>query len=222
MVRIFIQARMSSSRFPGKVLAPFLGKPLVAHVIERAQQAVAKDRIVLLTSRETSDDPLAHYAEDALGIPVYRGELENVFARFQDGLKRYPCDWFVRICADSPVIDGELIAHMIGLASENFDIVTNVAYRTFPPGQSVEIVRTAPFLSIDRLAQNADEIEHVTRPYYSETSPYRMLKVVSRNPALSATRMVVDSVEDLKSLEISIKSGDGNTLKFARLAECQA
>jgi len=212
---------MSSTRFPGKVLAPFRGRPLVTHVIEQAQRAVAKDRIVLLTSKEPSDDPLAGYVESQLGVAVFRGELANVFARFQDCLKRHPCDWFARICADSPAIEGDLISHMIGLVSDNFDIVTNVATRTFPLGQSVEVMRTAPFLSIDGASLNADEREHVTPPYYREASPYRMLKVVSKNPSLSTTRMVVDSIEDLKSLELAIGTCGGGTGHFARLAECQ-
>lgn len=212
---------MSSSRFPGKVLAPFLGRPIIAHVVERVQLAVPPDRIVLLTSREPSDDPLAVYVERQLGIAIYRGELENVFARFQGCLRENSCDWFARICADSPVIDGGLIGHMIGLVSDDFDIVTNVSTRTFPPGQSVELMRTAPFLSMDSQTLTKEDQAHVTLPYYREASPYRMLKVVSSMPSLAHTPMVVDSIEDLATLESLAANSPAPAIRYASLATIQ-
>ena len=221
MLRVLVQARMSSSRFPGKVLAPFLGKPLIAHVIERIQIAVPSDRIILLTSSEMSDDPLAAYVERELGTTVYRGELENVFARFQGCLREHPCDWFARICADSPLIEGELIARLVGLVNVDFDIITNVSTRTFPPGQSVELMRTAPFLSVDSRALNTQEQEHVTLQYYRETSPHRMLKVVSSMPSLASTPMVVDSIEDLRRLETFATNPPTPAISYAGLATVQ-
>ena len=221
MLRVLVQARMSSSRFPGKVLAPFLGKPIIAHVIERIQIAVPSDQIILLTSSEMSDDPLAAYVERQLGITVYRGELENVFARFQGCLREHPCDWFARICADSPMIDGELIARLVGLVRDDFDIVTNVSTRTFPPGQSVELMRTAPFLSVDSRTLTTQEQEHVTLPYYRKTSPYRMLKVVSSMPSLANTPMAVDSIEDLRKLEAFATNSPTAAISYADLATIQ-
>src|SRR5436190_24302869 len=99
-VRAFVQARMSSSRFPGKVLAPLHGQPLIRHVLERLAAVLPEQCIVVATSREASDDPLAAYLA-TLGVPVYRGELENVVGRFQRCLEAFPCEWLVRISADS-------------------------------------------------------------------------------------------------------------------------
>lgn len=222
MFRVLIQARMSSSRFPGKVLAPFLGKPLIGSLLDRVAHAVPKERIMVVTSREKSDDPLAAYVEQCLGAAVFRGELDDVFARFQGCLKAFPCDWFVRISGDSPAIDGELIAHMLKLAGDGSDIVTNVASRTFPPGQSVEILRSVPFLNIDGRSLDAEDKAHVTLPYYRAAAPFRMIKVVSRDPSLAKRRMVVDSIEDLRAMEALLQSSPDQATGYARLAEIQA
>lgn len=213
---------MSSTRFPGKMLAPLLGKPLIRHVLDRISSAVPNESIIVVTSSEESDDPLATYVERQLGVTVHRGELENVLARFQDCVRSHPCDWFVRISGDSPAIDGELLAHMLGLPRDGFDIVTNVATRTFPPGQSVEVLRTAPFLSIDGRSLDAEDRAHVTLPYYRNPAPFRMLKVVSRTPSLAGQRMVVDSVEDLRALEALLQASPERAMGFAHLAAIEA
>src|ERR1700690_261368 len=97
-IKVFIQARMSSSRFPGKVLAPVNGKPMIARVIRCVAGSFGSDSIVVATSDETSDDPLASYIE-SLDVKVFRGPLENVFERFRLCLNTNPCDWFFRISA---------------------------------------------------------------------------------------------------------------------------
>src|SRR5262245_9527355 len=112
-VRIFVQARMSSARFPGKMLAAFRGRPLIASVIDGIAGGGLQEQIVLLTSTDVSDDPLADFVAGNCDVPVFRGDLVNVLARFQAGLKAYPCDWFVRISGDSPLMDGKLIRRMM-------------------------------------------------------------------------------------------------------------
>src|SRR5688572_16969036 len=101
-VNVFIQARMSSSRFPGKVMVDLHGKPIIRHLIDQMQQVKGIDQIVVLTSHENSDDILVDYLERS-AQPVFRGDLENVYARFKQALQVYPCDFFVRLCADSPL-----------------------------------------------------------------------------------------------------------------------
>ena len=91
VVRAFVQARMSSSRYPGKVLAPFCGRPILAHVVERVTRAVTPKRVVVAMSTEASDEPLARCAE-VLGVQVFRGSLVNVFGRLVACLKKHPCD----------------------------------------------------------------------------------------------------------------------------------
>ncbi len=201
MVRAFIQARMGSRRFPGKVLAPFRGRPLVAQVLERVERAVPRALIVVTTSLEPADDPLASYVRD-LGIAVFRGSLENVAERFQDCLGAYPCSWFFRVCADSPLLDPTLLqAMLLHCHRSDVDLVTNVYPRTFPRGQSVEMLRAQTFAALDSSRLTPEQKEHVTRVYYEHPEAFRILSLCSADPRLAERNLAVDRVEDLKRLE---------------------
>ena len=91
-----IQARMSSSRLPGKVLKPLAGKPMICHIINRAQQCNNLDRVIVANSIDQSDDALYNYCKYN-NIAVHRGSLNNVLQRFLDILKKYEYPYFVRI-----------------------------------------------------------------------------------------------------------------------------
>jgi spore coat polysaccharide biosynthesis protein SpsF len=204
-LRIFVQARMSSKRFPGKVLTLLAGRPMIAHVLERCGQAFGADKVVLATSVDPSDDRLAAYAEGH-GHALFRGELDNVAGRFQQCLAAYPCDWFVRISGDSPLIDPQLIARIAERRGPQYDLVTNVQTRSFPPGQSVEVIRAQCFAGIDAGSLSASEREHVTLVFYQNPARYRIHNVVSRDPQLARRSLAVDSVEDLRAVEALIAS----------------
>jgi spore coat polysaccharide biosynthesis protein SpsF len=210
-----VQARMSSSRFPGKVLAPLGGQPLIAHVFSRICEAVPKERVVLVTSEDASDDPLVAYVGGALGMAVFRGSLEDVAGRFRACLRVHPCEWFVRICGDSPAIDPGLLGWMLDRVSDDLDLLTNVAERTFPPGQSVEIVRVRTFLRWITDELTPEEREHVTLHFYRNSELYRIRNVSSADASLSARRMVVDTLEDLRTLERILAADPGLTRGYA-------
>ncbi len=200
-MRAFVQARMSSARFPGKVLAPFRGRPMIRQVVDRVAEAVGTDGVVVATSREASDDPLAAYLA-AEGVPVHRGALDDVVGRFQSCLEAHPCDWFVRICADSPLLDPAVVRLVTAHADRaDLDLVTNVFPRTFPHGHSVEMVRGARFAALDRGTLTAHQREHVTRVFYDRPGDYRILNVESGDPARAQSIFTVDTLEDLRRLE---------------------
>lgn len=205
-IRAFVQARMSSRRFPGKVLAPLAGKPVVAHVLERVSEALPREHIVLATSDHRSDDPLAGYA-DALGFAVHRGDLEDVVARFQGSLRAHPCDWFFRICADSPLYDPGLMRRVASLAADDLDLVTNTFPRSFPKGRSVELVRAAAFAALEPTRLSPAQREHATAAFYDHAAKYRILNVPSGDPALAQESLVVDTLEDLARLETMLARG---------------
>lgn len=197
-VNVFIQARMSSQRFPGKVLAPLHGKPLVMHLIERAQLACGVDKVVVLTSDEPSDAPLVAYL-GSVGCPVFCGDLNNVFMRFHMALNKYPCDYFIRLSADSPLMDGQLLDDMVVYAREGtYDFISNVHTRRFPRGQSVEIVRSKTFLSVNAHSLNAEQQEHVM-PYFYDAPVQKLFidNVVNQR----AINNCVDTIDDLQALE---------------------
>jgi len=195
---------MSSARFPGKMLAPFRGRPLIAQVLERFCQSGLHSRIVVLSSVDPTDDPLADYVANRCGVPVFRGELDNVVARFQAALGEHPCEWFVRISGDSPLIDVSLVQAMIGLSDRDHDVVSNVVRRTFPPGQSVECVRSDVFCGLKSNDLTPDQREHVTKVFYDRPDAWRMRSVICAEPKWAGVRMVVDRLDDLRALEAGV------------------
>ncbi|MBI4662339.1 MAG: NTP transferase domain-containing protein [Verrucomicrobia bacterium] len=198
--RVFIQARISSARFPAKVLAPLRGKPIISHVVRRALQAVPRERLVVTTSTEATDDPLAAYVRE-LGVAVFRGPLENVFVRFQMCLERFPCDWFFRVCADSPLLDATLMTRMMDERRNGVDLVTNVQQRTFPRGQSLELLNSQTFAGIDPGELSAEEQEHVTKVYYTHPERFHIVNLVSAQPELAHQSLAVDTIDDLRRIE---------------------
>lgn len=198
---------MSSSRYPGKVLAPFCGRPMLAHVVERVARAVSQKRVVVATSTEASDEPLARYAE-ALGVQVFRGSLENVFGRFAACLKKHPCDWFFRICADSPLLDSKIMEMMMPYTERpDVDLVTNVGVRTFPRGHSVELIRARTFAGIGQAALTDAEREHLTQVYYNHSDRFRIINIESGEPGLAERSYAVDTLDDLRRLERMVQEG---------------
>lgn len=198
--RVFVQARMSSERFPGKMLAPFRGRPLIANLLDRLGPDL-RSRTVLLTSSHATDDPLADFVDRRCEVPVFRGKLQNVAARFQACLAAYPCEWFVRLSGDSPLMSGPLVKTMLGFTGPGYDVVSNVVKRTFPPGQSVECIRSDVFAGLPANGLTDAQQEHVTKIFYDEPGKWRIRSIVCRNPKLVEARMVVDSLDDLRSLE---------------------
>jgi spore coat polysaccharide biosynthesis protein SpsF len=206
-IAAFIQARMSSTRFPGKVLAPLGGRPIIARVIDRVAGAVPPDRIVVVTSSENSDDPLAAYVEH-LGFTVFRGPLDDVFARFRLCLDQYPCEWFFRISADSPLLNRAVLTAMLPHAAGGaVDLVTNVLRRTFPHGHSAELLNAQSFAAIPAGPLTAAEREHVTQHYYEHPAQFRIVNLETSDAAYGAQNFAVDTLDDLRRLEMLERAG---------------
>lgn len=202
MINIFIQARMSSTRFPGKVLSPITGKPLIKHLIDHTRKVTNYDQIVVLTSRKYSDDPLVSYL-DAIGIKYFRGKLDNVFQRFRDALEEFPCTYFVRLCADSPFISSELIEYAISCTDKKIDLVSNVYSQTFPKGQSVEIVNSKAFQAIDTRNLDDEDREHVTPYFYKNPEKFNIL-AFGQDRNEGHRNMCIDTLEDYRALQSEI------------------
>ena len=206
MIRAFIQARMSSRRFPGKVLAPFHGRPVIAWLIDAVTRVMPPTAVTVLTSTDPSDDPLASYV-DSLRIATFRGALDDVFGRFRGALVLYPCDWFVRLCSDSPLLDPALVEQAVRLSEiAGVDLITNVFPRTFPKGMSVELVRTTRFRAIDPAVLSTEQREHVTACYYSRPEAFRIRNFASAHPDSGAS-VAIDSLDDLQRLERTVAAG---------------
>lgn len=199
-VRALVQARMSSARFPGKVLAPLNGRPLIAYVLAAIEQIPSHPPVVVATSADESDDPLVRYLEHA-GCTLFRGPLDDVFERFRACARAFPCDWILRLSADSPRLDPALLQRVIDAAADDLDIVTTIfPRRTFPRGQNAELIRTRALLAIDDRELTADDREHVTPYFYRHAPRFAIRSIESSEPQLGGESLAVDTVEDLRRL----------------------
>jgi spore coat polysaccharide biosynthesis protein SpsF len=190
-----VQARMSSSRLPGKVMRPILGEPMLGRQIERMRRARHLSRIVIATSTEADDDVVVDYATGA-GVPVVRGALNDVLDRFRTTLKREgdPPN-FVRITADCPLADSDLIDRCITRHLEGgYDYTHCGPGWTYPKGLDVEVCRTSVLDTAWREAVLPYEREHVT-PFINRRPDRFRIGVEACNPPLR-WRWTVDTPED--------------------------
>ena len=194
-VAIVCQARMTSSRLPGKVLRPLAGRPALQYMVERLGHARRPDRIVVATSVEASDDPVAELCE-RLQVGCHRGPLDDVAGRFLEVIERWSLAAFVRVTGDSPLLDPRLVDHALELYAEGgAGVVTNVFPSTFPSGQSVEVVEAGAFRQAYELIEDAYDREHVT-PYLYRHHERFGVRNFSAPEDLSAIDVSIDTSED--------------------------
>jgi len=140
-VGIIVQARMSSSRLPGKVMKEVQGRPLIAYQLDRLKEVRGADSVVVATSLNEDDDVIADFCSQ-YGVSVFRGSLDDVQKRFLDAANHHNIDVVVRITADCPLIDPSIIDFVIAEYKElndSYAYVTNILERTYPRGMDVEV-----------------------------------------------------------------------------------
>jgi len=163
-----IQARLSSIRLPGKVMYPLDGTPVIKRIINRVQQARTVDEIVVATTTNAPDDLLAAVAREA-DASVFRGSEPDVLGRLYEASEQHNADTVVRICADSPLVDGHLVDKAVRkLTSDEYDYVSNKLERTVPVGIDVEAFTKTSFETVEKKSTAPYEREHVT-VYYRES-----------------------------------------------------
>jgi spore coat polysaccharide biosynthesis protein SpsF len=193
-----LQARMTSSRLPGKVMAPLLGEPMIGRQIERLRRVQRIDKLVVATSTHESDDPLADYVQ-SLGVQVFRGPLDDVLERFRATLVRHPeAKAVVRLTADCPLTDPELVDRVIEHHhAAGADYTSNtLGTRTYPHGLDTEVIAPDALVAAAERAVDPYEREHVTPYIYRRPETYR-LAGVARHESLAALRWTVDLPADL-------------------------
>jgi len=190
-----VNARMSSQRLPGKVLRPLHGAPLLWHLFDRLAGTTGVDELILATSLDPSDDPLEAFAEQH-GIACHRGPLDDVLTRLTEVADRFHLDKIVRLSGDSPLLDPALVESAVHLARINpVDIVTNVFPRSFPKGQSVEVLSRPALDRLSRGPLEPSDREHVTTALYRNPDSFSILGI-SRHPARAGLQLSVDTESD--------------------------
>ncbi|WP_462163519.1 aminotransferase class III-fold pyridoxal phosphate-dependent enzyme [Pseudoalteromonas xiamenensis] len=211
-INAIVQARMSSSRLPGKVLKPINNQPMLGLLLERLSRAQHIDMIVVATSHDSSDDAIVDFCE-ANQIACIRGSLNDVLARFKTAMEAFPSEHVVRITADCPLLDPELIDQVISAHLANqADYTSNCLSPTYPDGLDVEVIRSHVLEQTHLCAKTNLEREHVT-PYVYNNPDLFKIHVVKHEQDLSALRWTVDNPEDFALIEqIYLNLYDGNPL----------
>jgi spore coat polysaccharide biosynthesis protein SpsF len=194
---IIVQARMGSKRLPGKVLAPIQGRPLIDYVLQSLQNCGSTGALIVATSNLSADDAIADYC-DLNNVVCYRGPEENVAARFFELTRRYKWDAFFRVSADSPLLDYRLLDQIAEqYVRDPVDLITNVFPRTFPRGQSVELLHSKTFVEAYPMMQDQEDLEHVTRFFYRNAKNYNV-KNIHAPKDMGHVHMAVDEDDDLQ------------------------
>jgi spore coat polysaccharide biosynthesis protein SpsF len=202
---VLVQARFSSARLPGKVLRPLAGRPMLGWVVDRLRAAQRVTRIVVATSIEASDDPVAAYSGQN-GVACFRGSLNDVAGRLTAAADWAKADAFVRVSGDSPLMLPSVVDAVIE-AFDNAapDLATNVQRRTFPKGLSVEAISLAA-LRRARASMQPGEEEHVTGPFYRSPEQFRIVNLTSGHD-WGAVQLSVDTTEDFALVERMLTRG---------------
>jgi spore coat polysaccharide biosynthesis protein SpsF len=194
-----VQARMRSTRLPGKVLRDLAGRPMLAQLLRRLRACSSLDEIVVATSIAASDDPIAELGVSE-GLRVCRGSEVDVLGRIVEAARATNADVVVRVTADCPLIDPHVTDRVIDELMTNAsaaDYASNVLRRTFPRGLDVEAMFVDTLLRVDRLARTRAEREHVTITIRSERPDIFLTRSVESENDDSDLRWTVDEERDL-------------------------
>jgi spore coat polysaccharide biosynthesis protein SpsF len=195
---IIVQARMGSTRLPGKVLADLAGAPAIVRLFERLKEVKGSPALILATSTLAIDDPLADLAERTPGVALWRGSEQDVLKRYADAARHFDLDPVVRITGDCPLMEpGMIDAVLARFASGKFDYADNVVPRTFPHGYDVQVVSRQALEAADREATDPYEREHVLPFVNRRPERFAAVHVVREAAPCPEIRITLDYPEDL-------------------------
>ena len=201
-IAVIIQARMNSSRLPGKVLMNIAGEPMLGWLVKRVTRSVLAQNFVVATSNRIEDDLISRFCEDN-DINCYRGSEANVLQRMIEAAQFYDADVIVRLTADNPFVGADLVDLVLSkflCLYPNIDYVSNTDEGGFPFGLFVEAVKTSSLLNINELDPSADQIEHVTLSFRQNATTYLTHQIKS-NFCFADVMLTIDTKSDFDRLE---------------------
>lgn len=204
---VIIQARMTSTRLPGKVLKPVLEKPLLDHMIDRLSHMQTIDEIIVATTDKPSDDAVLKLCQSR-GISCYRGSEDDVLDRVLKAARHYKVDLIVETTGDCPLIDPVESDKVVRLFQEgHLDYASNVLTRTYPRGMDTQVFPTAILEDVARRTNDPVDHEHVSYFIYQHPELYRLGNIIAprklRHPEM---RLTVDTPEDFELIENIIEN----------------
>jgi len=200
---IIIQARFAASRLPGKVLAELGGRTVLGWTVERARQAQLPGQVIVATSTDATDEPIAEFCEEA-GYPYFRGSMHDVLDRYYQAARQLGAQQIVRLTADCPIIDPALIDQTIAAfarAKPPLDFAANRLpdQRTTPIGMDTEICTFAALETAWKETTAPHHREHVMPVFYEQPERFNILHVL-HEPDYGHHRWTVDTPADLELL----------------------
>lgn len=195
-----VQARLGSTRLPGKALLPLVGRPILYHVVARLRHVPALAQVVVATTDRPDDEPIRAFCRDE-GILVFAGSEEDVLDRYVQAAGRFDADPVVRVTADCPLIDPGVVSRAVAMYTEADGALAYVGFDTsFPDGLDVEVIALSALETAWREARLPSEREHVTPFIWKQ--PQRFPQDRIRNDTdLSDQRWTVDEPEDYRLIE---------------------
>ena len=193
-----VQARVGSTRLPGKVLEGLAGQPMLVRVVNRTSRAKTLDAVVVATTTQSVDDAIVHLCERQ-GWPYFRGGEEDVLDRYYQAASAFKADIIARITSDCPLIEPEIIDRVVNEFSvycPEVDYMSNSLVRTFPRGLDVEVVSLDALRKAWQEDENPAWREHVT-PYIRRHPEKFRIRNVTNDTDYSYMRWTVDTIEDL-------------------------
>lgn len=205
-IAILIQARYNSKRLPGKACLKILDKELLLHVYNNCKRSSLKN-IYIITSKNKTDKPIVDLCIKNK-IKYFRGNLHNVYLRYLQAIKKFHLDGFVRITADSPLIDYKIINKAFKkFLKEKPDLITNVFPRTFPIGQSVEVINSKVFKKNYRNIFKHSEKEHITKYFYKNFKKFNIINFQNYKNE-SKINLSINTKKDFFKISKIIKSDE--------------
>lgn len=212
MLAAIIQARMGSSRFPGKTLADVEGKPMLERLVERVRASRFVEEIVIATTTEPRDDAIEEFARER-GLKCLRGSEPDVLERFHQAAGRFGVETIVRVTPDCPLLDPQVMDQVIELyRSGEYDYASNTVRCSYPDGLDVEVFSRAALEKAHREARLASEREHVT--LYMKTSGRFRVGSLEGPEDLAGFKWSVDREEDLAFVRGVYRKLGGNGHPF--------
>ncbi len=201
---VIIQARMSSTRLPGKVLKPLGSKTVLEQVIDRVSKAPVQ--VVVATSDQPEDDAIVRECE-RLDVASFRGSLQDVLSRYYHAAVAFHAETVVRVTSDCPLFDGDLLAAMLErFAAAHVDYMSNFVERTYPRGLDAEIMRFSALQEAYLQATDAGEREHVTPYIYRHPERFRLGAYAQEERDDSGHRWTLDTPEDYAMLQAVVQA----------------
>jgi spore coat polysaccharide biosynthesis protein SpsF len=195
-----IQARMGSTRLPGKVLRDIAGKPMLWHVIERVKRCKTIDQIVVATTVKEEDKQVIELARNC-GVETFAGSEDDVLDRYYQAAKRFKADIVVRITSDCPLVDPVIVDKVVGYYTDNIEKIDYVnTAPSFPEGVDTEVFSFNALETAWRDAKKRYEREHISIYMHENPAIFR-LDTIENDEDLSHIRFTVDRMEDLTAVK---------------------